>query len=234
MPELIMCPSCSLKHTRRPTGVCPRCQTSTEGAEAVAPGASSTIAPTASVRPVPAAAPAVGGLRPLAGSGSAPLGGLAQSARSKEIKGARTTLMVIGVLTLLVQAVLFAGSRKEVDQEIEKQIRSLPAGQVADPVMVEEFRSEILGAVRLIYGGGVVLGILFIVLGFLAPTYPVPATAGGLVLYIGSTAVFGYLDPSSLARGLIIKVIIVTGLFKAMQAAIAHQKEANASGTDAA
>lgn len=109
--------------------------------------------------------------------------------------------------------------------EIDKQIQALPAGQVADPAKVAELKDEWVRATRAIYGGGIVVGPGFVILGALVSSYPVPCTIGGLVLYLGGYAVFGYLNPASLTQGLLIKIIIVAGLYKAMQAAIAHQKE---------
>jgi hypothetical protein len=153
------------------------------------------------------------------------LGGLAQSARTKEIRNARSILLVIGVLTLLLNGFLFSQAPDEVQVEIDKQIKERPAGQVADPEKVAELKDEWVRATRAIYGGGAAFGLAFIVLGILAPKHPVPCTIGGLVLYIGGYAIFGYLDPSSLTQGILIKIIIVSALFKAMQAAIAHQKE---------
>jgi len=175
------------------------------------------------------AAAAVAAPRSMPSLGGAPsipkLGGLAQSARTKEIKSARAILLFIGVMTLLLNGYLFSQAPAEVQVELDKQIRALPAGQVADPERVAELKAEWVGATRLIYGGGVAFGLAFVILGVLVPKHPVPCTVGGLVLYIGGYAIFGYLNPPSLAQGLIIKLLIVSGLFKAMQAALAHQKE---------
>ena len=40
---------------------------------------------------------------------------------------------------------------------------------------------------------------------------------------------YGYLDPETLFKGLIIKVIIIVMLVKALQAAIAYQREVDQS-----
>ena len=37
MADWIVCPSCNLRHTRRPTGACPRCRQAVDRAEAVNP-----------------------------------------------------------------------------------------------------------------------------------------------------------------------------------------------------
>lgn len=160
----------------------------------------------------------------LASSSMPKLGGLAQSARSKEVRNARSILLVIGVLTLLMNGYLFSQAPDEVQVEIDKQIQALPAGQVAVPEKVAALKDEWVRATRAIYGGGVAFGIGFVILGALVAKHPVPCTIGGLVLYIGGYAVFGYLNPPSLTQGILIKIIIVGGLFKAMQAALAHQK----------
>ena len=95
-----------------------------------------------------------------------------------------------------------------------------------------EVKSQAVGATRLISGGGVALGMVFIACGVLVRRHPVPTTITALALYLASMAIFGLINPSSLASGLIIKLFIVVGLFKAVQAAIAYQKElAVAPGT---
>lgn len=218
MAEFTACPSCALRHSRRPDGLCPRCKTPIDSA-AASPTAGTDDAPS-DPGPVAMAMPSLAPSSPMP-----KLGGLAQSARSKEIRSARSILLVIGVMTLLLNGFLFSQAPNEVQVEIDKQIKELPAGQVADPEKVAELKDEWVRATRAIYGGGLAFGIGFIILGGLVPRYPVPCTIGGLVLYIGSYAIFGYLSPPSLTQGLIIKIIIVSGLFKAMRAAIAHQKE---------
>ena len=55
--------------------------------------------------------------------------------------------------------------------------------------------------------------------------YPVPITVTSLILYIGAAIVFGVIDPSTLARGIIVKIIIVVCLAKSIQAAVAYQRE---------
>jgi ABC-type siderophore export system fused ATPase/permease subunit len=85
--------------------------------------------------------------------------------------------------------------------------------------------------VRLVYGGIAFLGVLFILLGFLVTRFPLPATIIALVLYLGSNAVLALLDPAVLVQGIIFKIIVVVCLVKALQAAIAYQRELRAAGT---
>ena len=72
------------------------------------------------------------------------------------------------------------------------------------------------------------LGVLYIVMGMFVKQYPVPLTIAALVLYIGSAAVFAILDPATLASGIIVKILIIVGLAKAVQAALAYERERKA------
>lgn len=78
-------------------------------------------------------------------------------------------------------------------------------------------------------GGFAAVGLAFIVFGFLVSSYPVPITITSLILYIGCNALAIYLDSESFFKGppfaLFIKVGIIVGLVKAIQAAIASENE---------
>ena len=100
-----------------------------------------------------------------------------------------------------------------------------------DPAVVAEFRNRVLRVSQLVMGGAMALGVVFIVLGFLVKSYPVPSTVLGLVLYVGAAAVFGYLDPATLGQGIIIKIIIIVALAKSVQAAITYQRWMNTAAT---
>jgi hypothetical protein len=154
------------------------------------------------------------------------LGSLAQAARHKQLKTARWILIIVGVLTVLANLAFFALIVPQVDEEIKKQVNELHRqGLQEDPEIVTEVRGKMIRIAQLFQGGAAALGVVFIVLGCLVHKYPVPATVTGMVLYIGGNAVFGYLDPMNLARGWIIKIIIVFVLAKSIQAAIAYQRE---------
>jgi len=46
-----------------------------------------------------------------------------------------------------------------------------------------------------------------------------------LILYIAGNGIFALLDPASLGRGIVMKAIVIILMAKAVQAAIAYQKE---------
>ena len=91
--------------------------------------------------------------------------------------------------------------------------------------MFQQAKQEGLKFVRIIYGGLIALGAAYIVMGLLVKRFPVPLTVAALVLYVGSALFFAWLEPMTLAQGVIIKIFIVIGLVKAVQAAIAYERE---------
>ena len=212
MGDWINCAGCGLKHSRRPDGLCPRCRQSVDAGAAAGEPLQLTDEVPATDAPVPP--PSISGL-----------GNLAQSARGKELKSARTIMLVIGVLSVLVNLFVYSSAEGEVQKEIDKEIAKLGRGFVVDRDKVAELKSQAVGTTRLVSGGGVLLGLVFIACGLLVQRHPVPTTITALALYLASMAIFGLVNPSSIASGLIVKLFIIAGLFKAVQAAIAYQKE---------
>ena len=96
---------------------------------------------------------------------------------------------------------------------------------IVDQGKVNEAKVQVVKVVQLVAGVTMALGVVFIVLGVLVYKIPVVATVLGLVLYVGAAILFGLFDPASLVSGIIIKIFIVIGLVKAVQSAIAYQKE---------
>jgi multidrug efflux pump subunit AcrB len=154
-------------------------------------------------------------------SGLKPLGSLAQSARLKELNTARYILFFVGVVTIAINAYQFSNAEDEVDQVIQAEMAQQGPGMEVDPAARDQF----IGIVKMIYGGAVALGVVFLVLGAVIKKYPVPATVLGLVLYLAGTGVFAFLDPASLARGAILKIIFIVALVKAVQTAFAYRRE---------
>ncbi len=155
------------------------------------------------------------------------LGSLAQAARSKQLNSARTILLFVGILTVLVNGMFVFMAESMVSKQFNLELADLHRqGMEIDNEKFEELRADAIQSTKLINGVGLAIGIAFIVLGLNVKKYPVPMTITGLVLYLGSAAVFGMIDPSTLAGGFIIKILIIVGLFKAVQSAIAYEREA--------
>jgi hypothetical protein len=159
------------------------------------------------------------------------LGNLAQSARGKELKSARVIMFVIGALSIAANLMFYSSAEQDVQKEIDKEIAKLGPRFVVDQEKVAVIKKQAVGTAHLINGGGIVLGMIFVACGLLVQKHPVPTTITALALYLAGVAIFGLLNPASLASGIIIKVFVVIGLFKAVQAAIAYQKELAAAET---
>jgi hypothetical protein len=173
-------------------------------------------------------------MQPLAKSPS-PLGSLAQSARIKNLRVARWILIILGALTTIGNAILFVNAPKEVEDAIREEYGSVDPSSTIDPYelqMIDEGRTTALLILRSIYGGMCALGITFIALGVLVYRIPVIATVLGLILYIGIQLVMVVLtgNPIVLVKGWLIKIVIIAGLAKAIQAAIAWQREMKGPG----
>jgi predicted nucleic acid-binding protein len=156
------------------------------------------------------------------------LGSLAQQSRTKRLKSARAILYFIGVITIAVNVgvVYFASSL--VDAQLDREIRALTQqGLEVDEDALAEIRATAVRSTQLVNGIAILIGAVFLVCGALVYTYPVPTTVVSLVLYLGSAAAFGVIDPTTLARGWIVKILIIAGLVKAVQAALAFERERN-------
>jgi hypothetical protein len=151
-----------------------------------------------------------------------PLGSLAQSARGKEISGAKKILIIIGLLTLVLNGFLFFNLENEIQQELQK-------GNIG-PDQVEAFRQAATITGYLLYGGPALLGMLFFIFGLFVQKYPIPITITSLVLYVLATLIFALINPLTITGGIIFKVIIVFALVRAIKAAFAYDSETRKAG----
>jgi hypothetical protein len=160
------------------------------------------------------------------------LGSLGQEARLKYLNTAKWIMIVVGILTVAVNGFQFATVEKIVDAELDTELKKQGvARHQVDPVVYKQVRETAIHSLKLVGGALIAIGAVFIVLGLFVKQYPVPLTITGLVLYIGSAAVFVALDPTTLMKGAIIKIFIVIGLVKAVQAALAYERERKAMTT---
>lgn len=146
---------------------------------------------------------------------------LGHQARGKQLNVARWILIGIGLLTAGVNIYQVTN----VDELLNAEIRK--AG--GNPAMIPE---QILEQARntVIFMGSILIavGVAFVVMGIAIYTYPVPITITALVIYVASAAIFAVLDPSSIVRGLLIKILIVVALAKSIGAATEFEKERKA------
>jgi hypothetical protein len=168
------------------------------------------------------------------GTPKSSLGNLAQSARKKHINEARGGLIVVGLIMVVFYGIGLASLRSTVHSNIQAEVAKQP-GMVFDQGKLQEVEDGLVrsGTVESILFIGA--GVVIFVLGLLTTKYPVPCTLLGLVIYIGITACYlinlfnsGGADAVGLQiRGMIYRVIMIVALVKAVQSAIAYQREEN-------
>ena len=158
------------------------------------------------------------------------LGSLGQEARLKNLNTAKWIMIVVGILTIGVNVFQYTSVEKIIDAQLAEELRKEGiARHQVDQAAYNQARDTAIREVRAICVVLIALGIVYIVMGMLVKQYPVPLTIAGLALYVGSALVFAALDPMTLVQGIIIKIFIVIGLVKAVQAALAYEKERKAT-----
>jgi hypothetical protein len=156
------------------------------------------------------------------------LGSLTQGARRTSLRQAKIILIVIGSLNFVCGLVLFPFVDRLVQGSIDEEKRKAGPGMVFDEAKVKEVKESQVRVLRLILAGAVIVGLVFIGLGMAVYKAPVACTVTGLVLYVGLQAIGVAVDPAELVRGLLIKIIFIVALIKAVQAAVAYEREAKA------
>jgi uncharacterized integral membrane protein len=135
-----------------------------------------------------------------------------RGATSKSLNSARWILIIVGILTILLNTFLLINSQKEVQEVIQQQ------GEV------DISAAGLLLFVRVIYGGFILFGCIFIALGLVVYQFPLMAPLTGLILYVLGAIVSGLFDPTSLLKGIILKIIIVVALIKAINEGAYYKK----------
>jgi predicted RND superfamily exporter protein len=156
------------------------------------------------------------------------LGSLTQSARRTSLRQARIILIVIGTLTVLLNLVFLLRVEKEAKDVIAAEKQKAGPGAQFDEAKIKETEETIVRIARLIYGGTIVLGVIFIILGIAVYAAPVACTVTGLVLYVAGIAIFAAIEPMSLVQGILFKILFTIALVKAVQAALAYEREVKA------
>lgn len=163
------------------------------------------------------------------GSLTGTLGSLKDQARSKNLRSARISLVIAGIITLILGAANYFVGEKQFDDMIQKELRA----RTIDQEQVPEIKAAMMRMLTLLCGGLVGVGVIFLLFAILVRTFPLFCTVGGLILYIGYNLIMAYLismeDGGNAALFLVSgwwwKLIIFIGLFKGIKSAVAYQRE---------
>jgi hypothetical protein len=141
------------------------------------------------------------------------LGSLAQKERAKQLKNARTIMFVVAVVLVLSMILDWVMVENEIDKA------GLGAAE----------RDRVYRIMYIVTGFYAGLTVMYVTFGFLVKQYPVPITIIGLVVFIALQAALMVFDETAWRKGIVIKVIVVVGLAKAIQAGIAYEAERKAA-----
>jgi len=116
---------------------------------------------------------------------------------------AQVTLILVGLLTIALNGFLFFNSTNEVQQV-------MGSGDVAMS------QDSLLRYVQILYGSFIAVGTVMLILGALIYQFPLFCPLAGLLLYLVAIGVSAVIDPMSLIKGIIIKVLVIIALAKAV------------------
>jgi hypothetical protein len=145
------------------------------------------------------------------------LGSLTQAARSKQLRSARGYLFFVGgwlILMLILEWVT-----------LDMQLKAVAEKEGIPPARIPEMKELVMPVLYVFSAILVALSLLYIVFGIIVHKYPVPITITALVIFVALWLIYAVIDPANLYRGIILKIIVIVGLAKAIQAAIAYKRE---------
>lgn len=131
----------------------------------------------------------------------------------KRVRGARIALMFVGVLSLgflVFQTV-------QLFDELDRYGLSF---------------SDLPAVSYLLFALGYAGALTYIVLSFVAKTRPYGASLAGLIIYLVDVALGGMLEPETLYKGIVIKVIIIVVLARAVKAGLDYRNHRRTSKID--
>jgi hypothetical protein len=133
---------------------------------------------------------------------------------ARQSKKAYGALLTVGILQAIFAVVIIALLKADAETPIDSQL---------DP-------NVSIGALAVAMFG---IAAMFLGLAFWAKRNPLPAAIVGLVLYITVHLLDALADPTAIARGVLIKVIIVVVLVRAISAGAKHRALARAMAASA-
>ena len=116
---------------------------------------------------------------------------------------AQVLMILVGLISIGVNGFLFYNAPNEVQEAMKGG--DVPMSQEA-----------LLRFVQLLYGAFIAVGVAMLILGALIYQFPVFCPLAGLILYIIAMIVSGILNPASLLKGIIFKVLVILALGKAV------------------
>jgi len=152
---------------------------------------------------------------------------------SGKLGTARKWLLAVSILTLLSGFVIFALNRSSVEDQIrhaEAQTAGMDPAQ-RDQLMMQNVHmtwdqavAHDRGQVNLLLGVNIGLAAIYLGLFFFAKKNALTASVIALFLFVTVIAVSAVFEPTTLAQGIIVKILFIGALAKAISAALQERK----------
>ncbi|HEX2750946.1 MAG TPA: hypothetical protein VHM91_23265 [Verrucomicrobiales bacterium] len=137
---------------------------------------------------------------------------------TKELKSGRVILIIVGIIQLLLGTLSLVNFKSDLEEQKKAEVAKMPGYYFDQQSFDAGFEEQKV----LLYGLGsipVLIGIYFFIMAALIFKFPVGVTLSSLIVFVITNAVTAYFDPTSIAKGIILKVIFLAILWKAFQSA---------------
>jgi hypothetical protein len=152
---------------------------------------------------------------------------------TRKLGTARKWLLAVSILTLLTGFVLYALNKSSVEDQIRdaaaKTAQMDPAQR--DALMMQNVHmtwdqavAHDRGQVNMLLAINIGLSVVYLGLFFFAKKNALTASVIALLLFITVIAVNAVFEPTSLAQGIIVKILFIAALAKAISAAVQERK----------
>jgi uncharacterized membrane protein len=143
-----------------------------------------------------------------------------------KIRSGRRTIMSCAVLFTLGTVAIYFLLTSQIDKQ-RKEVAAAKGNSRFDQEKVAAAEKELdaaQGRTVFVTAAHGVLALAYYALWWWAKTRPLPATLSALILFIAVQMLNIALDPESLAKGILIKILILAALISAVNAAQKYQK----------
>jgi hypothetical protein len=153
-----------------------------------------------------------------------------QSIWTKELKSARTVLIVVGVIQLLFGAFMFSRVRDNYYNAVKKEVAKQGPEFVFDKELADQHFDTQKTLIYAMNAIPIAFGVFLFVMAALVFKFPVGVTLTSLIAFVLIHAADVVVDPPSLVKGLIMKIVFVVVLWKAFKSAQAAKAAMEQSG----
>lgn len=165
------------------------------------------------------------------------LGSLKQHARVTNLRSARIALVLASLLMAFqatLELVTIDTQIEQLETKVKEEVRKQGRFMVVNQQKLQEVKDLVRRIIHIFAYGIYGFAVIFLLMALLVYRFPLFCTVGGLVLYIGYHLIIGYLisresDTFDVMKVMLswwpLKIIIILGLLKGIQTAVAYQRE---------